>query len=448
MKNMFSIVAVKALNAVSVAAADYSGQVYGNGTDTTSGPNVRVDYLDRKAIQLAVPDLIFSSYTDARTQQRNSGKTFKVPKVHHILRDINQNDQGIDGEGNIIGNTSWVFNNVAYVDESTADAAKVAYDATAEGIAAIAGNVEPLVVEITTGGGNLYGSSRNVGNVVSGLPSLAEGASDVNRVGVTRENLETTLKRRGNYLEYTDELELFSDINMVMEYKTKLARLAMEVRDDEVQLGMLGGAGVRFYSGTATSLATIGTGDEDARITYDFTRKIAKRLKTNLAEKNASIITGSQKFGTTTVNSAYYAIIGEDVKYDVETIDEYSSVEDYAYANNLARNEVGKMHETRFIETTRMMKYEGAGAAVTTNIGQQETGGNYDVFPIVYPTKGSYAVVGLQGAGGVKFKSKEPGVATDTDKYGVKGFHSYNYWFASLALQADKLLVAYVGASV
>jgi N4-gp56 family major capsid protein len=426
----------------------YSGNKYNSGTDATSGPNVRVDYLDRKAIKLAVPDLIFSNFADARTQQRNSGKTFKVPKIHHILRDINQNDQGIDGEGNIIGNTSWIFNNVAYADQTAATAAKSAYDATDEGIAAKANNVEPLVIDVTTGGGNLYGSSRNVGNVVSGLPSLAEGASDVNRVGVTRENLETTLRRRGNYIEYTDEVELFSDINMVMEYKTKLARLAIEVRDDEVQLGMLGGAGVRFYSGTATSLATVGNGDEDGRITYDFIRKIAKRLKTNLAEKNASIITGSQKFGTTTVNSAYYAICGQDVTYDLESIAEYSSVEDYAYAKNLARGEVGKMHETRFVETTRMMKYEGAGATVGTNIGQQETNGKYDVFPIVYPTKGSYAVVGLQGKGGITFKAKEPGKATDTDKYGLKGFHSYSYFFASLALQSDKLLVAYVTASI
>ena len=448
MKHLFSISAVTAFALKGQAGDDFTGHKYNSGTDSTSGSNVRIDYLDRKVIKEVVPKLIFSKFVDSRTQRRNSGKTFKAVRVHHILRDKNVNDQGIDGEGNIIGNTSWIFNNVAYADETGAVAAKSAYDATPEGIAAIANNVEPLVIEVTTGGGNLYGSSRNVGNVVSGLPSLAEGASDVNRVGVTRENIETTLKRRGNYLEYTDEVELFSDINMLAEYKSKLARLAMEVRDDETQLGMLGGAGVRFYQGTATSLDTVGNNDEDARPTYDFYRKIAKRLKTNLAEKNTSIITGSNKFGTTTVNAAYYAILGQDVTYDNETIDQYKSVEDYAYSKGLEDIEVGKIHETRFLETTRMMKYAGAGATVATNIGQQETDGKYDVFPIIYPTKGSFATVGLQGKGKVTFKMKEPGKATDSDKYGLRGFHSYNYFFASLTLRSEHLLVAYVGASI
>ena len=420
---------------------------YNSGTDATSGSNVRVDYFDRAAIKVAVEDLIYGRFVDGRTQERNSGKTFKISRFNHILRDANSNNQGLDGDGKVIGNTSWIFNNIAYADQATADAAKATYDATPEGIAAIANNVEPKVIQVVNGGGNLYGSSRNVGDVVSGMPLLKEGGDRVNRVGVTRENFQTTLVRRGNFDEYTDEVELFSDQNMVMEYKSKLARLAIEVRDDDTQLGMLGAAGVRFYQGTATSIATIGNGDEDGRITYDFSRKIVKRLKKNLAMKNTSMITGSTKYGTARVNSAYYAIVGPDVTYDLESIPEYKSVEDYGYASNLAAKEVGAMHETRYIETTRAMMYEGEGSTVGTSNGMAETGGKYDVHPVLYPTKGSYATVGLQGAGGIKFKAKAPGAATTEDPYGIKGLHSYNYFWAGIALQPEKLLVAYVGVS-
>jgi N4-gp56 family major capsid protein len=234
---------------------------------------------------------------------------------------------------------------------------------------------------------------------------------------------------------------------MQMEYRTKLARLAIEVKDDNTQLGMLGAAGVRFYAGTATSLDTVGQNDENALPTYNFFRKIAKRLKINLAEKNESMLTGSVKVGTTPINRAYYAIVGPDVVYDLEGIPEFRAVHEYGYASNLAQNEVGSIHETRFIETTRAMKYAGKGAIVTTNPGVQETDGHYDVFPILYPTKGSYATVSLAGAGAIKFKSKAPGKATSEDPYGVKGLFSYNTWFAGLALQPEKLLVAYVTAS-
>ena len=453
MKQLLSIAAVKSLAVKSISAGPgtgFDGHAYGDGTaagGSTSGDNVRIDYFDRAAIEVAVEDLIYGRFVDGRTQQRNSGKTFKISRYRHILDDANVNNQGLDGEGNVIGNTKGIFLNVAYADLTAAQAAKTTYDGTTEGIAAIANNVEPQAWEVTTGGGNAYGSSRNVGDVISGMPLLVEGADKVNRVGVTRENFQCSLVRRGNYVSYTDEVELFSDHNMVMEYKSKLARMAIEVRDDDTQLGMLGSAGVRFYSGTATSLATIGTGDEDGRITYDFSRKIVKRLKKNLAAKNTSMIKGSTKYGTTRLNTAYYAIIGPDVTYDLESISEYKSVEDYGYANDLAPNEVGAMHETRYLETTRAMRYEGEGAAVTTNIGQAETGSKYDVHPILYPTKGSYATVSLQGAGGIKFKAKAPGVATSEDPYGVKGLHSYNYFWAGLALQPEKLLVAYVSVS-
>lgn len=433
----------------------FTGQTYGDGSNPAGGAgNIRTDYYDRAAIEVSVPDLIYSKYADSKTQKRNTGKTFRISRFLHVLDDANSNNQGLDGEGNVIGNTSWIFNNVAYASQAAADAAKTAFDATAEGIAAIANNVEPLVYDVTTGGGNLYGSSRNVGDIVSLMPTLAEGADRVNRVGVTRENLSATLVRKGNFMEYNDEIEIFSDHDMQMEYRTKLARLAMEMKDDDVQLGLLGGAGVSFYTGTATSLATIGESNdvgatnEECRVSYDFFRKIAKRLKLNLAEKNTEIITGSTKYGTTPINKAYYAIVGPDVVYDLEGITEYKPVHEYGYASGLAENEVGSLHETRFVESIRAMKYEGAGAAVATDdLGLASDGSNLDVHPIIFPTKGAYATIGLQGAGKPVFKAKAPGTPTTEDPYGVKGLFSFNYFHGGITLQPEKLVVAYCGVS-
>lgn len=443
------------LAVMSSASADegitYDGHSYADGTVAGGGShdNIRTDYYDRAAIKISVPDLIYGKFVDSKTQKRNSGKTFRISRFLHILDDANVNNQGIDGNGNVIGNNSWIFLNTLYANEAAANTAKATYDATAEGIAAIANNVEPLVFQATTGGGNMYGSSRNVGDVITGMPSLAEGADRVNRVGVTRENFSCVLTRQGNFEEYTDEVTMFSDHDMQMEYRTKLARLAIEVKDDNIQLGMLGAAGVHFYAGdTADSIATIGIGDETALPTYNFFRKIVKRLKVNLATRNDSMITGSTKVGTTPINRAYYAIIGPDVTYDLEGISEFRAIHEYGYASGIADNEIGSIHETRFLETTRAMKYAGQGAAVTVNgDGAAETGGNYDVYPILYPTKGSYATVSLAGAGAIKFKSKAPGKATTEDPYGVKGLFSYNTWYAGIALQPEKLLVAYCTAS-
>lgn len=447
---MFKFLKVELLSAMSFAGE----HVYGDGSNSTSGANVRTDMFDRAAIKVAVDDLIYGRFADSKTQKRNTGKTFKISRFRHILRDDNDNDQGLDGAGNVIGNTSWIFNNVAYATEILADAAKVTYDATAAGIAAIANNVEPLVFDVTTGGGNLYGSSRSVGDVTSVMPSLSEGAARVNRVGVTRENFEATLFRRGAFNEYTDEITMFSDQDMQMEYRTKLARLAVEMKDDDTQLGMLGQAGVRFYAGVATSIATVGASldagatNPDSRIAYDFIRKIVKRLKINLAQRNTDMITGSAKIGTLPINRAYYGIVGPDITYDLESVSGYRPIHEYGYSSNLAMGEIGSVHEMRFIETNRAMKYAGGGAAeATDNGGQAGDGTNLDVFPIIIPTKGSFATIGLAGKGNIEFKSKAPGTPTTEDPYGVKGLFSFNYFTTNLALQPEKLVVAYVTAS-
>lgn len=433
----------------------FTGNIYGNGTTTaTNGTNVRTDFYDRASIQVAVEDLIYGKFVDSKTQKRNSGKTFRISRFHHILDDANVNNQGLDGVGAVIGNTNAIFRNTMYATEALAITAKGVYDATAEGIAAIAAGVSPAVDVVTTGGGNMYGSSRNVGDVVSGLPTLSEGAERVNRVGVSRENFSTSLSRRGNFEEYTDEVTMFSDHDMQMEYRTKLARLAIEVRDDDTQLGMLGAAGVRFYSGAATSIATVGASldagatNPDGRITKDLIRKIVKRLKINKAAKNTEMIVGSTKVGTRPINSAYYAIVGPDVTYDLESVTGFTPVYEYADSSKTPDNEVGSLHEVRFLETNRAMKYTGGGANVATNdLGQANNGTKLDVFPILFPTKGAYATVGLEGAGKIVFKAKAPGVATSEDPYGVKGLFSYNYFWAGIALQPEKLLVAYVTAS-
>jgi len=150
-------------------------QVYGNGTTTaTNGANVRIDALIEKGIRTAKKDIIFEQLCDSRTLPLQHGKTLKVHKTLYILDDLNVNDQGIDPNGNVTTN------------------------------------------------GNLYGSSRSVVDVTNGLPLLSEGAGRVNRVGVTRITKEGTLTRMGAFLEYTDEVDKFSDAKMEVQYYEKM----------------------------------------------------------------------------------------------------------------------------------------------------------------------------------------------------------------------------------
>lgn len=314
-----------------------------------------------------------------------------------------------------------------------------------------------------------YLTARSVADVTAGMPSLAEGAGAVNKRTLKKVTVETTLARYGEMIDYTDEVELFSEDILQTRYREELGRLANRRVEDLIQLDMLGTGNVS-YAGIATSNATLGTGlvadgslDNTYRVSYDLIRKASKKLVRNRAEKNTDTVTGSTKIDTRTINKAFYAIVGPEVKFDLEllTMAGGNAKEDFAYipaykyasAANLAEGEVGAMHDVRFIESESAMVYRAAGAVVpasyvgTLSYSNDGTNDRFDVFPILFPTKGSFATVGLKGQGKIKFNAKAPNDVSIVNPYGTTGFFSYNLFYAGIILDESKLLKVNVLAS-
>ena len=179
----------------------------------------------------------------------------------------------------------------------------------------------------------------------------------------------------------------------------------------------------------------------------------------NRAKKNTQMLTGTSKIDTVTVASAYYAIIDADVKADLEatvrgsvaqngmTEFVYRPVHKYGSADTIAEGECGSMHDVRFIESESAVNYGGAGAAVsgtyTGDLAYTGTPGvdaQFNVHPILFPTQGSFATVGLKGRGKITFKSKSPEQIDSVNPYGTNGFFSYNFFYGGIILQEEKLL--------
>lgn len=290
---------------------------------------------------------------------------------------------------------------------------------------------------------------------------LTEGAGATNERTLQKVTVEATLARYGEMITYTDEVDLFSEDIMQVRYREELGALANSRYEDLVQLDLLGTT-TRMYSGVATSdatlgasIATNGTEDSDWTVSYDGIRKAVRKLVRNRAKKNTSIVTGSVKIDTKTIAPAYYAIIGADVKADLEALvrgtgaeAEYVYIPSHKYgaASTLAEGEVGSMHEVRFIESEAAVVARNSGAVVPAGyVGNLAyTGvagtGKFDVFPILFPTEGAFATVGLKGMGKIVFNSKAPSDVDLTNPYGTKGFFSYNFFYAGLILEPEKIL--------
>ncbi len=395
--------------------------VYGNGTNSTSGANTIVHFYDRAGIKAANRVNVFQQFADKKSMPTKYGKTFKISKWLHLY------------------------------DRALADA-----DFAKKG----------------------YLTARTADQVTASLTSaqLSEGAGAVNKRTIHKVTVETTLNRYGEMIDYTDEVDIFSEDSIQTRYREELGALANSRYEDLIMMDMLGTPTVQ-YAGPATSMATNGGGiaangtqDDVYKVSYDLIRKATRRLLRNRARKNVEIVTGSTKVDTRTVAKAYYAIIGADVKADLENLTRGNSYErefvyipahKYAAAGNLAEGEVGAMHEVRFVEAEGMAVYGGKGAVPPQNyVGTLSISGatdltsatpanrgNFDVFPILFPTQGAFATVGLKGHDKIVFHSKPPSDVSNTNPYGTSGFFSYNFFYAGIILEEEKLLKTLVAAS-
>ena len=427
--------------------ADFNGQKYNSGTDSTSGANTVVHYHDRMGIKAAIEENVYSQLASKRNMPKRYGKTYKVSKWLHILDDDNMNDQGnlvwdetTSAYVAVTDNTGYKVLNKCFLSHRYDGADQAAKLSAAQADATAYANTQPgtPAVDLIAAGthnGSQYGSSRDVGYVTDNMPVLAEGASGVNRVGVTKITVETSLKRYGNYLEYTDEVDLFSEEAVQIHYKEELGYMAGQVQDDLTQIDMLNAAGIVGFTGTATSRDTVS--DIMAGVSgYNLIRKTTKQLFINKAKKTTSVIGASTKISTTPINAGWTAFIDSDVKYDLESVVDtagdiaWMPVHKYASSGNVMKGEVGAIHDTRFVESPRQMHWKK---------DEEFNSQLADVHAILYVTPESFATVGLQGNNKITFKSKAPGKADSTDVYGLRGFFSYNFFYASIVLQPERI---------
>jgi N4-gp56 family major capsid protein len=248
-----------------------------------------------------------------------------------------------------------------------------------------------------------------------------------------------------------------------MQYREMLGDSIGYITEDLLQKDMLSGSNV-YYVGSATGRSEVGRdstsasgvetapgdgdGDDASRVSYDDIRKIVATLVANRAQKYTSIIEGSTKVGTVPVHASYVGIVGPEVRFDLESIaDNFGNkawipVSQYGSSGTIMPNEVGSIAEMRFVESERAQQFVGSGNDIPNSYTGKlaNDGAKFTVFPILCPTQGAFATVGLSGKGKMDFKSSPPGKVEQNDKFGLKGFFSVNWWYAGIILDESKLL--------
>lgn len=365
----------------------------------------------KKAIIRARKDQYFMPLASVTNMPKNMGKTIKVYEYVPLLDDRNINDQGIDANGARIVN------------------------------------------------GNLYGSSKDIGNITSKLPLLSENGGRVNRVGFTRLSREGSIHKFGFFYEFTQEsLDFDSDDQMKEHLSRELMNGAVQITEAVLQKDLLAAAGTVLYAGAATSDATItGEGSAPSVITYKNLMRLDAILTDNRTPTQTTIITGSRLVDTKVIGGTRVMYVGSELVPALRAMKDlfgnkaFIEIQHYGDAGTLMNGEIGTIDKFRIIQVPEMLHWAGAGAAATpANPGYRTSTVNgterYDVYPVLVIGDDSFTTIGFQTDGKtVKFNvmTKMPGkeTADRNDPYGETGFSSIKWYYGILIKRPERIAV-------
>ena len=446
------------------------------------GSQIINEFYQKKALIEAAKEAYFGQLADVTSMPKNMGK--KIKRYHYLplLDDANLNDQGIDAAGvtikvtdfyvtlpsaNLVATNATKAATATAINDNVSDtvATAGADDSAGAGKATIT-VVGPLTFKVTTvgkanaitalnlgatsaqGSGNLYGSSKDVGTISGKLPVLSESGGRVNRVGFKRKEIEGTFEKFGFFDEYTKEsLDFDTDAELATHINREMVMGANEITEDALQIDLLNAAGVVKYAGDATSKAELGSAD---LVDYSDIMHLSIDLDNNRTPKSTKVIAGSRMVDTKTIAGGRIGYIGSELlptfkaMKDLHNNAAFIEVQRYADAGNTVRGEAGSVDALRLVVVPEMMKWAGAGADASGDATCYETGGRYDVFPILVVGDESFTTIGFQTDGkSVKFKitHKAPGDATAdrNDPYGETGFMSIKWYYGFMILRSERI---------
>ena len=472
----------------------FDGQKYNdpaNGSPSSAGSQMNTQYYQKQALVELKKTQFFSQLADVTSMPKNFGK--KIKRYHYLplLDDANLNDQGIDAAGVTITAAQYYVTLpratvvVANANKAAAAAAisdnldSVVATAGADGSggtglaeisvvgkltfkvasAAKAAAIVALNVGASSaqGSGNLYGSSKDIGTISGKLPALSETGGRVNRVGFKRKEIEGSFEKFGFFDEYTKEsLDFDSDAELQTHIHREMLNGAGEITEDALQIDLINAAGVIKFAGNATANSELGADD---LVTYGDLLRLSIDLDNNRTPKGITAITGTRMIDTKTIPSARVMYIGSELLPTIKAMKDlhnnpaFVSVEKYAAGGNTVTGEVGAIDQFRLVVVPEMMKWAGAGADATADATCYETGGRFDVFPMLVVGDQSFTTIGFLTDGkSVKFviTHKAPGEATAdrNDPYGETGFMSIKWYYGFMALRPERIALIKTAAKL
>jgi len=254
-------------------------------------------------------------------------------------------------------------------------------------------------------------------NLAKATTPITEGITPGGSTAV-REKVQMRVEQFGDYMEYTDQLDLFDVMNIKTEFLDLQDVQAATTLDVIYRDGIVGGTNVVFANGAAdrAAIVTAATVTPNAGLPTEADyAKAALRLRKAKAKKSVAMLGAGKNISTAGARSAYPCLIDpnrtDDLRYARNAdgtlfYPNFLSIEQYPNQAAAGEYEVGRMGDIRFEETD-----EGA---LDDTLAK-------DVYLDIVFGKDAYATVSVQGKGGIQTIIKPLGSAGAADPLNQRG---------------------------
>lgn len=182
---------------------------------------------------------------------------------------------------------------------------------------------------------------RRYTNLAVATTALTEGVTPSGHaLSVT--DMTATVEQYGSYLTITDKVQYIVEDNVMNESVDLLGQQMGETIDTLVR-------NVLATTASATACSAGVNGGTPTELTYSDILSVITTLKGQNAKMFTPVIQGTNKFGTAPIRASYWGLGSTDLIPDLEAIDEFVNVANYAGVNGQVEGEWGAVGNTRWV---------------------------------------------------------------------------------------------------
>lgn len=252
------------------------------------------------------------------------------------------------------------------------------------------------------------------------------------------EDVNVALKQYGDWSEFTDMVaDLHEDPvgqDMSMQHGENIGRTIEALNWGVVR------AGTNTVYANGSDITDVNT-----TLTLNVQAQVVRSLKAQKAKPITSILAPGPNFATRAVQAAYVAVGHTNLEDDIRALPGFTAVVDYGTRKPINQWEIGAVRDVRYVLSPDLDPFLGGGG--TAGSGVEATGGDADVYPIVYMGQEAWGTVALRGAGAVRTHLENPGKPSKSDPLGQRGFVSWKTYHAALILNQLWMARALVACS-